>query len=284
MRTLHIYIYIYINQEADCIQRHRDGFVFLKLYTLSGEREGEMLSGRIAIVTGASRGIGRAVADKLASHGASVAMVDVEEIQEKNERNMISYRRDVTLESSGLIEEVARDMGDSPSILVNCAGITRDAFLWKMSEKNYDDVMNVNMKAPFFLTRDFAKRLMEHQKNIDREELGSIVNISSIIGKVGNMGQTNYAASKGGLISFTKSCAQDLARSRIRVNAILPGFIETPMAAAVPSKIIESMKQKIPMGYLGVPDDIAESVLFLASPKSKYITGACLEVTGGLYM
>jgi len=243
-----------------------------------------MLSGRIAIVTGASRGIGRAVADKLASHGASVAMVDVEEIQEKNERNMISYRRDVTLESSGLIEEVARDMGDSPSILVNCAGITRDAFLWKMSEKNYDDVMNVNMKAPFFLTRDFAKRLMEHQKNIDREELGSIVNISSIIGKVGNMGQTNYAASKGGLISFTKSCAQDLARSRIRVNAILPGFIETPMAAAVPSKIIESMKQKIPMGYLGVPDDIAESVLFLASPKSKYITGACLEVTGGLYM
>jgi len=243
-----------------------------------------MLSGRIAIVTGASRGIGRAVADTLASHGASVAMVDVEEIQEKNERNMISYRRDVTLESSGLIEEVARDMGDSPSILVNCAGITRDAFLWKMSEKNYDDVMNVNMKAPFFLTRDFAKRLMEHQKNIDREELGSIVNISSIIGKVGNMGQTNYAASKGGLISFTKSCAQDLARSRIRVNAILPGFIETPMAAAVPSKIIESMKQKIPMGYLGVPDDIAESVLFLASPKSKYITGACLEVTGGLYM
>ena len=251
-----------------------------------------LLAGRTAIVTGAARGIGHAIAEKLAFEGgANVAMVDVEEISlsEESSTAMKSYTCDVRSvdKISKLLDKISEDHeGVQPSVLINCAGITRDAFLWKMSEENYDDVMNVNMKAPFFLTREFSRRLLlQVEKSSDQhEELGSIVNISSIIGKVGNMGQTNYAASKGGLIAFTKACAQDLAQSRIRVNAILPGFIETPMAAAVPEKIIESMKRKIPMGHLGEPEDIAESALFLASPKSKYITGACLEVTGGLYM
>lgn len=250
-----------------------------------------LLQGRTAIVTGAARGIGRAIAEKLAFEGgANVAMVDVEEISLCNESStMRSYTYDVQSVQAikNCLDEISEDHeGALPSILVNCAGITRDAFIWKMSEKSYDDVMNINMKAPFFLTREFSRRLLVEKSDHHhyREEVGSIVNISSIIGKVGNMGQTNYASSKGGLIAFTKACAQDLAQSRIRVNAILPGFIETPMAQAVPKKIIESMKRKIPMGYLGEPDDVAESALFLASPKSKYITGACLEVTGGLYM
>ena len=256
-----------------------------------------LLAGRTAIVTGAARGIGRAIAEKLAFEGgANVAMVDVEEISlsEESSTTMKSYQSDVREvdQIPKLLDKISEDHeGALPSVLINCAGITRDAFLWKMSEENYDDVMNVNMKAPFFLTREFSRRLIvELSRRVllnssdQHEELGSIVNISSIIGKVGNMGQTNYAASKGGLIAFTKACAQDLAQSRIRVNAILPGFIETPMAAAVPEKIIESMKRKIPMGHLGEPEDIAESALFLASPKAKYITGACLEVTGGLYM
>ena len=244
-------------------------------------------AGRTAIVTGAARGIGRAIAEKLAFEGgANVAMVDVEEISlsEESSTTMKSYICDVknVEEIPKLLDKISEDHeGTLPSVLINCAGITRDAFLWKMSEENYDDVMNVNMKAPFFLTREFSRRLLLVDKSSDQhEELGSIVNISSIIGKVGNMGQTNYAASKGGLIAFTKACAQDLARSRIRVNAILPGFIETPMAAAVPEKIIESMKRKIPMGHLGEPEDIASPFCFLCH-QNQNTSQARLEVAVG---
>lgn len=249
------------------------------------------LAGRTAIVTGAGRGIGRAIADKLAlDGGANVAMIDLEHIN-TSLKNTKTYEFDVSRNKDieELMNRITKDMGQVPTILVNCAGITRDAFLWKMTEENYDQVMNINMRAPFFLTQQFSKKLISKSKESSSSttlssEIGSIVNISSIIGKVGNMGQTNYAASKGALVSFTKSAAQDLAKSRIRVNAILPGFIETPMAAAVPENVMEIMKQKIPMGRLGDPDDIAEAALFLASEKSKYITGACLEVTGGMYM
>ena len=242
-----------------------------------------LLAGRTAIVTGAARGIGRAIAEKLAFEGgANVAMVDVEEISLSEESStddeILSMRRKNAEEISKLLDKISEDHeGVQPSVLINCAGITRDAFLWKMSEENYDDVMNVNMKAPFFLTREFSRRLLLVDKSSDQhEELGSIVNISSIIGKVGNMGQTNYAASKGGLIAFTKACARTGSESTLRTRF---SWVIKHRWRQLSEKIIESMKCKIPMGHLGEPEDIAESACFKI-PKSKYITGACLEVTG----
>lgn len=250
------------------------------------------LIGKAAIVTGAASGIGRAVALKLSSEGANVACVDMTSSSETLKR-MKNEGLDIVCDvtnaerTTRLIADAEKGFdGKIPNILVNCAGITRDAFLWKQTESSWDDVQNVNLRAPFILTRAMSRRLLENDRRNEsrgsEKVLGSVVNVSSIIGKVGNMGQTNYAASKGGLISFTKAAAQDLARAGIRVNAILPGFIRTPMAEAVPEKILAETTKKIPLGYLGDPDDIASAALFLTT--QSYITGACLEVTGGLYM
>lgn len=246
-----------------------------------------MLKNSVAIVTGAASGIGRATASALAGHGARVVAVDISECSEMEvcER---SYKMDVMENGAPehLMNDIQKNMGVTPNVLVNAAGITRDGFLWKMSEDDFDSVIGVNLKAPFMLTRAFARSFMEAKANSNSEHnlMGSIINISSIIAKTGNMGQANYASSKAGLVGLTKSCAKDLARSGIRCNAILPGFIETPMSQAVPEKVLDSFKSQIPMGELGAPADIAEAAVFLASDKSKYITGASIEVTGGLYM
>lgn len=252
-----------------------------------------LLNGTVALCTGAARGLGRSTALLLAKHGAQVACVDMEPplktVDDIRGRGggAESFVFDVTDVSavSQLVHDVEDTFETPTSVLVNCAGITRDGFSWKMSEKDWDDVLSTNLKAPFMLSQAVSKRMLVHQQEHGNTPLyGSIVNISSIIGKVGNMGQANYAASKAGLVGLTKSMAKDLAKSNIRVNAVLPGFIETPMSAAVPEKVLTKFKQQIPLGEIGKPGDIAEAVLFLASSRSKYITGACLEVTGGLYM
>ena len=258
-----------------------------------------MLQGRVALVTGAARGIGRASAKILASHGAHVACIDLSESTETvnsindNGGTSSAYVVDITSKQSveDLVHQIHQDTSLHTSLLVNCAGITRDGFLWKLSEKDYDDVLSTNLKAPFLLTQAVAKNLIASRKlesgsrsNDVVVNVGSIVNISSIIGKTGNMGQSNYAAAKAGLLGLTKASAKDLAMHGIRVNAVLPGFINTPMAAAVPEKVLESVRQSIPFGYLGEPEDIAESVLYFCGRQSKYVTGSVLEVTGGLYM
>lgn len=256
-----------------------------------------MFAGRTALVTGSAGGIGRAVVEILAQNGAHVACVDLSSsaatIKSITDNSGIStslmteYQVDITSKSSvtDLVSQIKTDTGTSTSLLINCAGITKDGWLWKMEECDYDAVLNTNLKAPFLLTQAVAKQLISEKKLGQQSSTGgSIVNISSIIGKVGNLGQTNYAAAKAGMIGMTKASAKDLAIHGIRVNTILPGFIETPMAQAVPEKILEKTRQQIPMGHLGDPEDIAEGVLYLCGRSGKYVTGSVLEITGGLYM
>ena len=253
-----------------------------------------MLSGRVALVTGAAQGIGRACAELLASNGAYVACVDLssskDTINTIGASNGKEYIVDISKKENVdvLINDITTKAQNNipPTICINAAGITRDGWLWKMSEKDYDDVLTTNLKAPFLLTQAVSKNIIQHKNTntFNHQEQASIINISSIIGKVGNLGQANYAASKAGLIGLTKSSAKDLARHGIRVNAILPGFITTPMALAVPEKILEKTRQQIPLGELGESRDIAEAALYLSGSQSKYVTGSVLEVTGGLYM
>jgi 17beta-estradiol 17-dehydrogenase / 3alpha(17beta)-hydroxysteroid dehydrogenase (NAD+) / 3-oxoacyl-[acyl-carrier protein] reductase alpha subunit len=253
-------------------------------------RHSFMLKNSVAIVTGAASGIGRATAAALAARGARVAAVDLNPCA-ADVPCEASFECNVAKPGAAtqLLLDVETQFGEKPTVLVNSAGITRDGWLWKLPEEDWDAVLDVNLKAPFLLTQAFARCYMENGASAGGTGAGrgggggaAVINISSIIAKVGNMGQSNYAASKAGLIGLTKSSAKDLAQSGIRVNAILPGFIETPMALAVPNKVLDSFKSQIPLGQLGKPEDIAEAAVFLA--EAEYITGATLEVTGGLYM
>merc|ERR1711872_1208234 len=166
----------------------------------------------------------------------------------------------------------------APDIIVNSAGITKDGFLLRMKEEDFEKVIDVNLKGTFLVTQTAASLMKEQQL------AGSIVNIASIVGKTGNIGQANYTASKAGVIGFTKTAAKELGKFGIRVNVILPGFIKTPMTDVVPEKVNAGILSSIPLGDFGDPEDIAEVVSFLASQRSKYITGAVVEVTGGLDM
>lgn len=164
-----------------------------------------------------------------------------------------------------------------PSIVVNSAGITRDGYLLKLTEKDYDDVYKVNLKGTFMMAQQFARAMIEHHiRN------GSIINISSIVARISNPGQANYAATKAGVISLTEIAAKEFGKFGIRVNAILPGFINTPMVEVVPDKVKEDVLRRCPMGRLGRPEEIAEVIAFLASEKSSYVNGSAIEVTGGL--
>ncbi|TKR96357.1 hypothetical protein L596_010388 [Steinernema carpocapsae] len=166
---------------------------------------------------------------------------------------------------------------EPPQIVVNCAGITQDSTLLKMSEEQFDSVVNVNLKGTFLITQAFTRLAVEHQSP------QSVVNISSIVGKTGNFGQTNYSATKAGVIGFSKSAAKELAKKGIRVNCVLPGFIATPMTAAMPSNVLSQISSQIPMGRMGRPDEIADTVLYLASDLSSYVTGTSIEVAGGFW-
>ncbi|XP_052674992.1 estradiol 17-beta-dehydrogenase 8-like isoform X2 [Crassostrea angulata] len=246
-----------------------------------------MLSGRLAVVTGAGSGIGRAVCRVFASEGATVIGADMNEKGMEETLSMIkdtgdhqSYQCDVSSSASvnNLLDKIKEKYSSAPQVAVNSAGITRDRTMMKLTEEDFDKVVNVNLKGTWLLNKAVGKAMLTNKVQ------GSIVNISSLVGKTGNIGQTNYAASKAGVIGITKSMAKEMGKFNIRVNAVLPGFIETPMTETVPENLMQMTKLLIPLGRLGNPEEIANTCAFLASDKSSYITGATIEVTGGLFM
>lgn len=234
------------------------------------------VSGKIALVTGSARGIGRAVVERLASEGAEMVIsCDMGEAvyEQKNVRHEIlnvTDRAAIAAFVAKLQEEFGRI-----DILVNNAGITKDALLVRMTEDQWDAVIDVNLKGVFNMTQAVAQ-IMTKQKS------GSIVTLSSVVGLYGNIGQTNYAATKGGVITMTKTWAKELGRKGVRANCVAPGFIVTPMTENLPEKVIEGMKAATPLGKMGMPEDIANAILFLASDEASFITGETLAVTGGL--
>lgn len=232
---------------------------------------------------------------RLAREGAAVAACDIDGAaarktvqllgqpqSEEGEppRTHAAFQADVSEAGAvrHLLEQVQACFSRPPSVVVSCAGITRDEFLLHMSEDDWDKVLAVNLKGTFLVTQAAAQALVSSGYH------GSIINISSIVGKVGNLGQTNYAASKAGVVGLTQTAAKELARHGIRCNSVLPGFITTPMTQKVPQKVLDKVTQIIPMGHLGDTEDVADVVAFLASEDSGYITGASVEVTGGLFM
>lgn len=243
------------------------------------------LEGKVALVTGASRGIGRAVALKLAEEGAKVAinfagnLAKAEEVKatiESNGGEAILVQGNVAdFEVVGDIVKKVVDAWGRIDILVNNAGITRDNLLLKMSESDFDEVIATNLKGVFNCTKAVTKLMMKQRG-------GRIVNMSSVVALMGNAGQTNYAAAKAGIIGFTKSAAKEFASRGVTVNAIAPGFIGTDMTSAIPEKIKDEMIKTIPVGRFGNPEDVANAVLFFASDDAAYITGQVICVDGGM--
>ncbi len=244
------------------------------------------LNGRVAIVTGASRGIGKSVALKLAEEGAALvvtattlagAQLTADEII-KTGGKAIALKVDVSipLEVAELFQKTTEVYG-RVDILVNNAGVTRDGLLLRMKDADWDAVLDINLKGTFNCTREAARYMT-------KARFGRIVNISSVVGEMGNPGQANYCASKAGMIGFTKSVAKELAKRNITVNAITPGFIETDMTGGLTEKSKEALLLQIPMERLGKPEDVANAVYFLVSDLSAYITGHVLSVNGGMYM
>ena len=245
-----------------------------------------MLSEKVAIVTGASRGIGRSIALALAAQGAKVVasarnaealdnlVAEIEGLG--GEATAVAGDVAVAADAARLIEQAVAAYGQL-DILVNNAGITRDGLLLRMKDEDWDAVIDTNLKGAFLCIRAAAK-VMSKQRS------GRIINISSVVGEMGNAGQANYCSSKAGLLGLTKSVARELARRNITVNAITPGFIVTDMTDGMTDKARESMTEQIPLGRLGEADDVANAVIFLASDQSSYVTGQVLGVNGGMYM
>lgn len=244
------------------------------------------LLGKVALVTGGAQGIGRAVALMLAKNGADVAISDINlemalatagEI-EKLGRRALAVEANVARFEDGqrMVRETVESLG-TIDILINNAGIARDKLLLRMSEEDWDAVLDVNLKGAFNCTKAVV-RAMSKQRG------GRIVNIASVVGLMGNAGQANYAASKAGLIGFTKTVAREFGSRGINVNAVAPGYIDTPMTQALPEKAKEELKRLIPMDRLGTPEDVAKAVFYLVTSASDYVTGQVLQVNGGLYM
>ena len=246
-----------------------------------------MLKDKVALVTGASRGIGKAIALSLASQGAKVAInysssddaaLEVCDIIRKNGGTAEIFKARVNEEEEveSMFSSIEEKLG-SVDILVNNAGITKDNLLMRMKTPEWDSVMDVNLKGAFLCTRRALKGMM-------KARYGKIINISSVVGFSGNAGQFNYSATKAGIIGMTKSAALELASRGIRVNAVAPGFIETDMTAALTDDVKAAYMEKIPLKSLGKAEDIAQAVIYLASPMSDYMTGQTLHLNGGLYM
>lgn len=244
------------------------------------------LKGKVAIVTGGAQGIGKTIATQLALAGANVVIADVveevakataQEISQKGSE-AISIVVDVSRLSS--VEEMAKKTLDKfgrIDILVNNAGITRDALVMRMKEEDWDLVLDINLKGAFNCIKIVSPVMM-------KQKSGKIVNIASIVGIIGNAGQANYSASKGGLIALTKTCARELAGRRINVNAVAPGFIQTSMTERLSAQVKEKLSSQIPFGEIGKPEDVASAVLFLVSEKASYITGEVIKIDGGMAM
>lgn len=245
-------------------------------------------TGKSAIVTGGTAGIGKEIALSFVEQGASVAIFGTnperaQKVKEELEEKKISSDQKILVklvnvasfqEVETAIQEVLNEFG-KVDCLVNNAGITRDQLLMKLSEEDWDQVIEVNLKSAFNTCKALSRPMMKARS-------GSIINISSVIGLTGNAGQTNYAASKAGMIGFTKSLAKELAKRGVRANSVAPGYIETQMTEVLPEAVKNAVLEKIPMGEIGKPRDIANAVLFLASERSRYITGQTLTVDGGM--
>lgn len=239
------------------------------------------LNGKVALITGAASGIGLETSKIFIKEGCTVAACDYNEEALKNAKSEIGesykiYKMDVSKhdEVKAIVDRIFSEIGRI-DILVNNAGITRDNFLVRMSETDFDAVISINLKGIYNVTQAVVPYMMNQRG-------GVILNASSVVGIYGNIGQTNYAAAKAGLIGMTKTWAKEFARYNIRANAVAPGFIKTPMTEKVPEKIIEQMKAKTPLGRMGEAADVANAYLFLASDEANYITGQVLGVDGGL--
>lgn len=245
----------------------------------------QLLQNKVALITGATRGIGKGIAITFAKNGANVAFTYVSSDEKakalETELEAFGIKAKGYKSDAGnfkaaeeLVTSVVNDFG-TVDVLVNNAGITRDTLLMRMSEQQWDDVMNANLKSVFNLVKAVQRPMLKAKK-------GSIINMSSVVGVKGNAGQSNYSASKAGIIGFTKSMALELGSRNIRSNAVAPGFIETEMTGALDEKVIQEWRDGIPLKRGGTPEDVANLTLFLASDMSAYITGQCINVCGGM--
>lgn len=246
----------------------------------------KILEGKTALITGGSRGIGRAIAIAFAEQGAQVAFSDLayDDVARSLENELTKmgvkakgYASDASsfADSENLVNEVVAEFG-TIDVLVNNAGITRDTLLMRMTEEMWDDVIRINLKSAFNLTKAVQKFMLKQRQ-------GSIINMGSIVGIGGNAGQANYAASKAGMIGFTKSVAREIGARNVRVNAIAPGFIETEMTARLPEEVKKEWAEKIPLKRAGKPEDVANMALYLASDMASYVTGQVFTVCGGMH-
>jgi 3-oxoacyl-[acyl-carrier protein] reductase len=244
--------------------------------------------GRVVVVTGGSKGIGRSVALKFAEEKANIIIVhyDPDEQASRETIDLLEMRdcksesHKVDVSSKQEVDNLFKDIiyrHGRVDVLVNNAGIAKDGLLLRMSESDWDTVLNVNLKSVFNCTKAVLKSMIKQRK-------GAIVSIASVAGQIGNAGQANYAASKAGIMGFTKTIAREVASRGITVNAVAPGFIDTEMTAALPDKAIESYLQQIPLGRLGSTEDVAEAVYWLCSSSAGYITGQIINVNGGMFM
>lgn len=247
----------------------------------------KLLQDKVVIITGASRGIGKSIAQKCIDEGAKVAFTYLSSEEKAN-----ALVKELTANggvakgfksnaaefdaAQQLVDDVVKAFG-TVDVLVNNAGITRDTLLMRMTEEQWDEVIDTNLKSVFNLTKAVQRPMLKARK-------GSIINMSSVVGVSGNAGQSNYAASKAGMIGFTKSIAQELGSRSIRCNAIAPGFIETEMTAALDEKVVQEWRNNIPLKRGGTPEDVANTVVFLGSEMSSYVTGQTIHVCGGMLM
>ena len=244
-----------------------------------------LLQGKVAIITGATRGIGKGIALKFAQEGADIAFTyvssEAQAIEVTKELEAFGVKAKAYKSNAGsladteeMVNQVVADFG-TVDIVVNNAGITKDGLLMRMSEENWDDVMDINLKSVFNMTKAVMKVFLKNRN-------GSFINMSSVVGVQGNAGQANYAASKAGIIGFTKSVAQELGSRNIRSNAIAPGFIATEMTGALDQKVVEGWLENIPLKRAGTPEDVANVALFLASDLGSYVNGQVISVCGGM--
>ncbi|MFB5945050.1 3-oxoacyl-[acyl-carrier-protein] reductase [Albibacterium profundi] len=245
----------------------------------------KLLDGKTALITGASKGIGRKIAEKFAEQGANVAFTYLSSVEkgQQLEQELQSfgtqvkgYRSDASdfAAADKLIQDIVADFG-SLEIVVNNAGVTKDGLLLRMTEENWDDVLNINLKSIFNVTKAASRVMMKNRK-------GSFINMSSVVGVQGNAGQANYAASKAGIIGFSKSVAKELGSRNIRANVVAPGFIRTEMTDVLDPKVVAGWEENIPLKRAGEPEDVANLCVFLASDLSTYITGQVIPVDGGM--